>query len=113
MVWNQQEEIVNSLGKGSGRGSRLFTKLEKTGDSFNIDGRCLYLACGVALRRRYSPGASCLCRKRVCYQHASGSTLDAYGNIVNAAASIGDIANSFPAGSRNQAVVRVGMLNKF
>ena len=47
------------------------------------------------------------------YQHASGSTLDAYGNIVNAAASIGDIANSFPAGSRNQAVVRVGMLNKF
>jgi hypothetical protein len=60
MVWNQQEEIVNSLGKGSGRGSRLFTKPEKTGDSFNIDGGCLYLACGAALRRRYSLRPSCL-----------------------------------------------------
>ncbi|WP_414444707.1 porin [Burkholderia sp. 22PA0106] len=47
------------------------------------------------------------------YQNASGSTLDAYGNVVNAVASIGDIANSFPAGSHNQVALRIGILNKF
>jgi predicted porin len=47
------------------------------------------------------------------YQHASGSTLDAYGNIVDATASVGDVANGSSAGSGNQIVVRIGMFNKF
>lgn len=47
------------------------------------------------------------------YQHASGSTLDAYGNVVAATASIGDKANGMSSGSRNQLMVNIGMFNKF
>ena len=47
------------------------------------------------------------------YQHASGSTLDAYGNIIDATASVGDVENGSSAGSGNQTVVRIGMSHKF
>ncbi|WP_244179308.1 porin [Paraburkholderia aspalathi] len=47
------------------------------------------------------------------YQHASGSTLDAYGNVVAATASIGDAANGLSSGSGNQVMVNIGMFNKF
>lgn len=47
------------------------------------------------------------------YQHAKGSTLDAYGNVVNATASIGDSANGFSSGSDNQLLVRVGIVSTF
>jgi len=47
------------------------------------------------------------------YQHASGSTLDAYGNIVDVTASVGDVANGSSAGSGNQTVLRIGMFTKF
>ncbi|MEX4003655.1 porin [Paraburkholderia sp. EG285A] len=47
------------------------------------------------------------------YQHASGSTVDAYGNVVDATASLGDSANGLSSAGRNQAMVKVGLFNKF
>jgi predicted porin len=47
------------------------------------------------------------------YQHASGSTVDAYGNVVDATASLGDSANGLSSAGKNQAMVKVGMFNRF
>ena len=49
----------------------------------------------------------------VAYQHAKGKTFDAYGNIVDTTASIGDSANGASSGSGNQFLIRVGIANKF
>ncbi|KKB61497.1 hypothetical protein WM40_22825 [Robbsia andropogonis] len=48
------------------------------------------------------------------YQHAYGQTLNASGQIVNAQASVGDAMNGGSNSSgRSQALVRIGMYNKF
>ncbi|MBN3728916.1 porin [Burkholderia sp. Ac-20379] len=47
------------------------------------------------------------------YQHAHGSTLDAYGNVVAATASLGDSANGLSSAGRNQTMVKIGLFNKF
>jgi predicted porin len=47
------------------------------------------------------------------YQHASGSTVDAYGNVVDATASLGDSANGASSAARNQVMVKLGMFNRF
>lgn len=47
------------------------------------------------------------------YQHASGSTVDAYGNVVAATASVGDSANGLSSGTRSQALFKVGLFSKF
>jgi predicted porin len=49
----------------------------------------------------------------VGYQHASGQTLDAYGNVVAATASVGDVSNGQSSGSSNQTIVRAGLMHKF
>jgi predicted porin len=49
----------------------------------------------------------------VGYQHARGATLDAYGNIVAATASVGDTANGMSSEGPNQAVVRIGLHHAF
>jgi len=47
------------------------------------------------------------------YQHANGKTLDAYGNVVSATASLGDSANGVSSGSGNQLMAKVGIFSKF
>ncbi|AIP33964.1 gram-negative porin family protein [Paraburkholderia xenovorans LB400] len=47
------------------------------------------------------------------YQRAGGDTFDAFGNLVAATPSLGDAANGSSSGSRNQALIRIGMFNKF
>jgi predicted porin len=47
------------------------------------------------------------------YQKASGKTLDQYGNIVNATASIGDVANGISSAGDTQTLVRVGIRHTF
>jgi predicted porin len=49
----------------------------------------------------------------VGYQKASGKTLDAYGNVINATASIGDVANGISSAGNTQTLVRVGIRNTF
>src|SRR6266702_215311 len=45
----------------------------------------------------------------VAYQHAKGQTMDAFGNVIGATASIGDSANGSSSGSGNQFMIRVGL----
>jgi predicted porin len=49
----------------------------------------------------------------VGYQKASGKTLDQYGNVVNATASIGDVANGISSAGQTQTLVRVGIRHTF
>jgi hypothetical protein len=49
----------------------------------------------------------------VGYQKASGKTLDQYGNVVNATASIGDVANGISSAGDTQTLVRVGVRHNF
>jgi len=49
----------------------------------------------------------------VGYQKASGKTLDAFGNVINATASIGDVANGISSASNTQTLVRVGVRHTF
>jgi len=45
----------------------------------------------------------------VGYQHATGQTVDAYGNVIAATASIGDSADGASSGSNSQILARVGL----
>lgn len=47
------------------------------------------------------------------YQKVSGKTLDRFGNIVDATATIGDTTNYAPSAGPTQAAVRVGMRHTF
>jgi len=47
------------------------------------------------------------------YSHAKGDTYDAYRNIVDATALLGDAGNGSSSSGRNQAIVKVGMYSKF
>ncbi|RAR54552.1 putative porin [Paraburkholderia unamae] len=47
------------------------------------------------------------------YQASGGKTLDAYGNIVTATASIGDSATGFSSGSTSQFLARMGIRHLF
>jgi predicted porin len=47
------------------------------------------------------------------YQRALGSTLDVYGNIIAATASVGDAANGISSASNSQFLMRVGMTHWF
>jgi predicted porin len=47
------------------------------------------------------------------YQRASGNTLDAFGNVIAATASVGDAANGFSSGGSSQSLVRVGISHSF
>jgi predicted porin len=47
------------------------------------------------------------------YQHASGMTLDAAGNPVAATASLGDKGNGHSSATQSQAIVSVGLRQKF
>ncbi|RDK02246.1 porin [Paraburkholderia lacunae] len=49
----------------------------------------------------------------VGYQKASGKTLDAFGNLVNATASVGDVGNGISSASNAQTLVRVGIRQTF
>ncbi|MDE1179289.1 porin [Paraburkholderia sp.] len=49
----------------------------------------------------------------VGYQKASGKTLDTYGNVVDATASVGDVGNGISAAGDTQALVRVGIRHTF
>ena len=49
----------------------------------------------------------------VGYQKASGKTLDQYGNVVNATASIGDVANGISSAGNSQTLVRLGVRHTF
>jgi predicted porin len=49
----------------------------------------------------------------VGYQKASGKTLDAYGNTVNATASVGDVGNGISSATNTQTLVRVGIRQTF
>jgi predicted porin len=49
----------------------------------------------------------------VGYQKASGKTLDQYGNVVNATASIGDVANGISSSTNTQTLVRIGVRHTF
>ncbi|MFM0740214.1 porin [Paraburkholderia xenovorans] len=47
------------------------------------------------------------------YQKASGKTLDAFGNSVNATASVGDVGNGISSASNAQTLVRLGIRQTF
>ena len=47
------------------------------------------------------------------YQHASGQTLSSAGTLVDATANLGDGGNGAPSFGKNQAIIRIGMYNKF
>lgn len=47
------------------------------------------------------------------YQKASGDTLDAYGNVIAATASVGDAANGMSSATNSQVVVRLGVSHTF
>lgn len=47
------------------------------------------------------------------YTHATGRTLDRYGNLVDATATIGDFTSGTPSATPTQTVVRVGMRHSF
>jgi len=47
------------------------------------------------------------------YQRASGSTVDAYGNVISATASVGDSANGLSSAGKNQFMTKIGFYNKF
>ncbi|MFL9856345.1 porin [Paraburkholderia madseniana] len=49
----------------------------------------------------------------VGYQKASGKTLDAFGNTVNATASVGDVGNGISSANNVQTLVRVGIRQTF
>ncbi|QCP50043.1 porin [Trinickia violacea] len=49
----------------------------------------------------------------VGYQKASGKTLDQYGNVINATASIGDVANGISSAGDTQTLVRIGVRHTF
>ncbi len=49
----------------------------------------------------------------VGFQKAGGTTLDAYGNLVAATASVGDAANGASAAGHNQVLVRIGIHQAF
>jgi predicted porin len=49
----------------------------------------------------------------VGYQKASGKTLDQFGNVVNATASIGDVGNGISSAGQTQTLVRVGIRHTF
>lgn len=49
----------------------------------------------------------------VGYQKASGKTLDQFGNVVNATASIGDVGNGISSAGNTQTLVRVGVRHTF
>ena len=49
----------------------------------------------------------------VGYQKAGGNTLDAYGNVIKATASLGDCANGYSSASNSQTLVRVGIRHTF
>lgn len=49
----------------------------------------------------------------VGYQKASGNTLDAYGNVIAATASVGDAGNGISSASNTQTIVRIGMSHAF
>jgi predicted porin len=49
----------------------------------------------------------------VGYQKASGKTLDQYGNVVNATASVGDVANGISSAGDTQTLVRIGIRHTF
>lgn len=49
----------------------------------------------------------------VGYQRASGNTLDAYGNVIAATASVGDAGNGLSSSSRSQTLMRLGMSHSF
>lgn len=49
----------------------------------------------------------------VGYQKASGKTLDAFGNVVNATASVGDVGNGISSANNAQTLVRVGIRQTF
>jgi predicted porin len=49
----------------------------------------------------------------VGYQKASGKTLDAFGNSVDATASVGDVGNGISSATNSQTLVRVGIRQTF
>ncbi|PAK11340.1 porin [Burkholderia ubonensis] len=49
----------------------------------------------------------------VGYQKANGKTLDAFGNVVNATASVGDVGNGISSAGDTQTLVRVGVRHTF
>ncbi|MBO7819787.1 porin [Burkholderia pseudomallei] len=49
----------------------------------------------------------------VGYQKASGKTLDAYGNVVAATASVGDVGNGISSAGDTQTLVRIGVRHTF
>lgn len=67
----------------------------------------------VTLTSSYSLSRTTMLYATAAYQHASGSTLDAYGNVVNATASVGDSANGSSSASASQVLVRAGIRKLF
>lgn len=67
----------------------------------------------VTLSSTYNLSKSTMLYATAAYQHASGSTLDAYGNVVNATASVGDSANGNSSASSSQVLVRAGIRKLF
>ncbi|QDW52177.1 porin [Burkholderia sp. KBS0801] len=49
----------------------------------------------------------------VGYQKASGKTLDAFGNVVDATASVGDVGNGISSAGDTQTLVRIGVRHTF
>ncbi|VVD98566.1 porin [Pandoraea iniqua] len=49
----------------------------------------------------------------VGYQKASGATLDAFGNVIDATASVGDAANGMSSATNTQTIVRLGVSHVF
>lgn len=67
----------------------------------------------VTLSSTYSLSKTTMLYTTAAYQHASGNTLDAFGNVVNATASIGDSANGSSSGSVSQFLIRAGIRKLF
>jgi len=68
----------------------------------------------VSARATYSLSKTTVLYCLAGYNHAKGSTLDQYENIIPATATIGDSSNyGSPSASGNQTLVRIGMFHMF
>jgi len=67
----------------------------------------------VTLSSIYYLSKSVMIYGAIGYQHATGKTVDAYGNVIEATASIGDSADGASSGSNSQILARVGLRKAF
>jgi hypothetical protein len=79
----------------------------------------LYASVGMQLANQCAGCGACGCSSRTgiaradLVKEAQSETLDAFGNTVNATASVGDVGNGISSANNVQTLVRVGIRQTF